>query len=305
MKYRIIFLLCLWLCSCSDYEKVLKQSDAINVILLETSSLPVGNPGDTVSFKVLATTNDIIKRVQITEKSHDFQPLGGEIRYEIVDDISVDEEGYFSRDVRSIVVNYPILLNDVSIGDTLSMKFTFTTDKDVKASVLARVKVGNYIFHSTKLVVGGHPVTATGGRFYSAINHKPYTEDTYVLRKDSVDVMVFSDQLSANEYSIRFMSPGSPKTQEQIDGMMNAVLLNYDYTTMLKTQFIKVDLPWLRIGDEEVRQLDFTQASDEIDVAVGDRIGFLTEDGRKGVILAEEMIGFKIAIRTKIQKIVE
>lgn len=305
MKYRIIFLLSLWLCSCSDYEKVLEQSDAINVILLETSSLPVGNPGDTVSFKVLATTNDIIKRVEITEKSHDFQPLGGKIRYEIVDNISVDEAGYFSRDVRSIVVNYPVLLNDVSIGDTLSMKFTFTTDKGVSSSVLARVKVGNYIFHSIKLVVGGHPITATGGRFYSAVHHKPYTEDTYVPRKDSVDVIVFSDQLSANEYSIRFMSPGCQKTQEQIDGMMNAVLLNYDYTTMLKTQFIKVELPWLRIGDEEVRQLDFTHAMDEIDVAVGDRIGFLTQDGRKGVILVEEMVGFKIAVRTKIQKIVE
>ena len=90
MKYIKLFILGLLVYSCDNISDVLEQSDDINVILLETTSLPIGNPGDTISFKVLATTNDIIKRVELTEKSHDFQPLGGKIRYEIVDTISVD-----------------------------------------------------------------------------------------------------------------------------------------------------------------------------------------------------------------------
>ena len=162
MKYIKLFILGLLVYSCDNISDVLEQSDDINVILLETTSLPIGNPGDTISFKVLATTNDIIKRVELTEKSHDFQPLGGKIRYEIVDTISVDENGYFNRDVRSIVVNYPIVLTDVTIGDTLSMRFTFTTDKGVRSSVKAQAKVGNYIYNSVKMIVGGHPLTATG-----------------------------------------------------------------------------------------------------------------------------------------------
>ena len=305
MKYIKLFILGLLVYSCDNISEVLEQSDDINVILLETTSLPIGNPGDTISFKVLATTNDIIKRVELTEKSHDFQPLGGKIRYEIVDTISVDENGYFNRDVRSIVVNYPIVLTDVTIGDTLSMRFTFTTDKGVRSSVKAQAKVGNYIYNSVKMIVGGHPLTATGGRFYSATHHKPYTEDFYQSKKDSIDVVVFSFQDGPSDYKIRFMSPGSSRTQDQIDGMMNAVLLNYDYNTMLNTKFIKVDLPWMRIGDEEIRQLDFSNATDVIDVAPDDRIGFMTQDGRKGVILGLELIGFQIPLQTKIQKIPE
>ena len=291
MKYIKLFILGLLVYSCDNISDVLEQSDDINVILLETTSLPIGNPGDTISFKVLATTNDIIKRVELTEKSHDFQPLGGKIRYEIVDTISVDENGYFNRDVRSIVVNYPIVLTDVTIGDTLSMRFTFTTDKGVRSSVKAQAKVGNYIYNSVKMIVGGHPLT--------------YTDEFYQSKKDSIDVAVFSFQDGPSNYKIRFMSPGSPKTQEQIDGMINAVLLDYDHTTMLNTKFIKVDLPWMRIGDEEIRQLDFSNATDVIDVAPDDRIGFMTQDGRKGVILGLELIGFKIPLQTKIQKIPE
>ena len=306
MKYIKLFVLALLAYSCDNISEVLKQSDDINVILLETTTLPIGNPGDTISFKVLATTNDVIKRMELTEKSHDFQPLGGKVRFEIVDTISIDENGYFNRDVHSIVVNYPILLNDVSIGDTLSMRLTFTTDRSVRSSVKAQAKVGNYIYNSIKMIVGGHPLTATGGRFYSASRHRPYTEDVYQTKKDSIDVVVFSFQgATASEYTIRFMSPGSQKTQEQINGMMNAVLLNYDYTTMRNTKFIKVNLPWMGIGDEEIRQLDFSNATDVIDVDPDDRIGFMTEDGKKGVILGLELIGFKIPLQTKIQKIPE
>lgn len=306
MKNITIYILALLVLGCNNIDEVLKQSDDINVILLETTSLPVGNPGDTISFKVLATTNDIIKRMELTDKSHDFEPLGGKIRFEIVDTISIDDDGYFNRDVRSIVVNYPILLTDVTIGDTLAMRFSFTTDKGVRSSVKAQAKVGNYIYNSVKMIVGGHPQAATGGRFYSALGHKPYTEDVYQSKKDSVDVVVFSYQgATPNEYTIRFMSPGSPKTQEQFGTMINASLVNYDYTTMRHTKFIKVDIPWMRVGDEEIRQLDFTNATDVIDVAPDDRIGFMTEEGRKGVILGLELIGFKIPLQTKIQKFPE
>ena len=93
MKYIKLFILGLLVYSCDNISDVLEQSDDINVILLETTSLPIGNPGDTISFKVLATTNDIIKRVELTENCQGFERWGGAIRYESVDTIGVAENG--------------------------------------------------------------------------------------------------------------------------------------------------------------------------------------------------------------------
>lgn len=49
MRYIKLFILGLLIYSCDNISEVLEQSDDINVILLETTSLPIGNPGDTVN----------------------------------------------------------------------------------------------------------------------------------------------------------------------------------------------------------------------------------------------------------------
>lgn len=85
-------------CSLGD---VLEPSDGVNMALMETVDTVVALPGDTISFKFIASTNGAtLRRIEIAEKSHDFNELKDSIRFALVDEtleLTVDEEGYLSQ----------------------------------------------------------------------------------------------------------------------------------------------------------------------------------------------------------------
>ena len=91
-------------CSLGD---VLEPSDGVNMALMETVDTVVAIPGDTISFKFIASTNGAtLRRIEIVEKSHDFNELKDSIRFALVDEtleLTVDEEGYLSRPVSTAV----------------------------------------------------------------------------------------------------------------------------------------------------------------------------------------------------------
>lgn len=69
-----------------------------------------------------------LRRIEIAEKSHDFNELKDSIRFALVDEtleLTVDEEGYLSRPVSSVMLIYPVIVpNDKEIvGEVLSMTF--------------------------------------------------------------------------------------------------------------------------------------------------------------------------------------
>ena len=60
-------------CSLGD---VLEPSDGVSMALMETVDTVVALPGDTISFKFIASTNGAaLRRIEIVEKSHDFNEL--------------------------------------------------------------------------------------------------------------------------------------------------------------------------------------------------------------------------------------
>lgn len=302
-NYIILFCLLFLTYSCS-YNAKLEQSGAINVIIMETISIPTGNVGDTLSFKVFASTNDVIKRMEMTNKSHDFKAINDSIKFEMVGELSVDNDGYFSRDVRSLMVNYPVELTNVKVGDVLSMDFTFTTNKGAKSSVTAKMKVGNYILNDEQKPMQAHPQSsnATQARFYSSEKHSTYGLSSAVQQKDSIDIFLVTTAMST-PYPQKFVSPGSDLARKYLDKLIPKPV--YDQTIMRKTKFIKVEKEWKDIGDDEIRALDFTEGLEEIDIEKNDRIGFLTADGRKGIVLIFGKTNFNLSIQSKVQKSAE
>ena len=134
-------------CSLGD---VLEPSDGVSMALMETVDTVVALPGDTISFKFIASTNGAaLRRIEIVEKSHDFNELKDSIRFALVDEtleLTVDEEGYLSRPVSSVMMIYPVIVpNDKTIvGEVLSMAFKAYNDKGKSGSIKSSFKIVNF-----------------------------------------------------------------------------------------------------------------------------------------------------------------
>lgn len=314
MKTKLITLwsLCLFLASCSVSE-VLKMNDDLNVILLETVELPVKHVGDTIRFKVFASTNDFIERMELTNATHDFSKMMLEsgIRYEILDDtIFMDENGYFSRPVSSIVVNYPIIVGRELLQQVVGMDFTFHTNKGVSASTRAQMKVINMMDYTEKKDVYGFlqetkkpasemesptdtiKLLLSGTPFYSSELHSVYSignlseepEDDGKPHGaelvDYIDVFQYID--IENDSVCHFYSPDNIEVQK----IVNRFNLPYDYRQMRHTRFVNLgsEFDYKNAEDAQIEALDFSSATDIVKFTYDDNIAFLTEDGRKGIM---------------------
>ena len=314
MKTKLITLwsLYLFLASCSVSE-VLKMNNDLNVILLETVELPVKHVGDTIRFKVFASTNDIIERMELTNATHDFSKmiLEGGIRYEILDDtIFMDENGYFNRPVSSIVVNYPILVGRELLKQVVGMDFTFHTNKGVAASARAQMKVINFMDHTERKDVCGFlqetkkpasemesptdtvKILLAGTPFYSSELHTAYSNGALLEGPkedgkphgaelvDYIDVFQYID--IENDSVCHFYSPDNIEVQKIVDRFK----IPYDHQQMRHTRFINLgsEFDYENAEDPQIETLDFSSATDIVKFTFDDNIAFLTQDGRKGIM---------------------
>ncbi len=314
MKTKLIALwsLCALLASCSVSE-VLKMNNDLNVILLETVELPIRHVGDTIRFKVFASTNDIIERMELTNATHDFSKmmLEGSIRYEILDDtIFIDENGYFSRPVSSIVVNYPIIVGRELLQQIVGMDFTFHTNKGVSASTRAQMKVINFMDNTEKKDIYGFlqetrkpademesptdtiKILLSGTPFYSSELHSVYStgslqeepaDDGKIHGAELVDYIdVFQYIDIENDSVCHFYSPDNIEVQKIIDRFE----IPYDHRQMRHTRFINLgpEFDYENAEDPQIEALDFASATDIVRFTYDDNIAFLTQDGRKGIM---------------------
>lgn len=316
MKTKLLLFwgICLFMASCSVSE-VLKMNDDLNVILLETVELPVKHVGDTVRFKVFASTNNVIERMELTNATHDFSKmmLDGGIRFEILDDtIEVDPDGYFSRPVSSIVVNYPIIVGRELLQQLVGMDFTFHTNKGVSAGTRARLKVINYVDRTEKKDLYGFcqetkkteeeklfpddtvKVLLAGTPFYSSALHTVYAAGDLTKEPekeddgkpqgselvDYIDVFQFIDV--EKDSICHFYSPD----QSEVQKIMERFELPYDYRQMRSTRFVNLgaDYDYAAVEDPQIESLDFSSATPSVRFTYGDNIAFLTVDGRRGII---------------------
>ena len=267
-------------CSLGD---VLEPSDGVSMALMETVDTVVALPGDTISFKFIASTNGAaLRRIEIVEKSHDFNELKDSIRFALVDEtleLTVDEEGYLSRPVSSVMMIYPVIVpNDKAIvGEVLSMTFKAYNDKGKSGSIKSSFKIVNYVRNTSWLWLYKLAGKIQGGMFFNPAKYKAYSNSSFGTHKDEIDVAAYT----ASDGKHYFLNPAHKETQALYvaDGM------NYDASTMRATKFNPLDnVNFDLVGDTELEQMDFSKAVDKIEVTTGSVIGFENQDGRRGIM---------------------
>lgn len=286
-------------CSLGD---VLEPSDGVNMALMETVDTVVALPGDTISFKFIASTNGAtLRRIEIAEKSHDFNELKDSIRFALVDEtleLTVDEEGYLSRPVSTVMLIYPVIVpNDKEIvGEVLSMTFKAYNDKGKSGSIKSSFKIVNYIRNTSWLWLYKLAGKTQGSMFFNPAKYKTYSNSNYVTHKDEIDVAAYT----AGDGKHYFLNPANEETQNLFvaDGM------DYDASTMRTTKFILLnDVNFNLAGDSELEQMDFSKAVDKVEVTTGSVIGFENQDGRRGILNVKISSSIYPTIQCKFQAI--
>ena len=116
------------LVSCNSVDDVLKPSDSISISILETLDTVRVVPGDTVSFKFMVFTNGgAIKNIDLETNDEIFEKHPEKMTFGLIDSIelTVDENGNLSRDVSSLIVEYPVYIkkNPAVVNNTLKAVF--------------------------------------------------------------------------------------------------------------------------------------------------------------------------------------
>ena len=199
-------------CSLGD---VLEPSDGVSMALMETVDTVVALPGDTISFKFIASTNGAaLRRIEIVEKSHDFNELKDSIRFALVDEtleLTVDEEGYLSRPVSSVMMIYPVIVpNDKTIvGEVLSMAFKAYNDKGKSGSIKSSFKIVNYVRNTSWLWLYKLAGKTQGSMFFNPAKYKVYSNSSFGTHKDEIDVAAYT----ASDGKHYFLNPAHKETQ--------------------------------------------------------------------------------------------
>ena len=286
-------------CSLGD---VLEPSDGVSMALMETVDTVVALPGDTISFKFIASTNEAtLRRIKIVEKSHDFNELKDSIRFALVDEtleLTVDEEGYLSRPVSTVMMIYPVIVpNDKAIvGEVLSMTFKAYNDKGKSGSIKSSFKIVNYVRNTSWLWLYKLAGKTQGSMFFNPAKYKAYSNNTYGTHKDEIDVAAYT----ANDGKHYFLNPADKETQALFvaDGM------HYDASSMRTTKFIPLDdVNFDLAGDAELEQMDFSKAVNKVEVTTGSVIGFENQDGRRGIMNVKISSSIYPTIQCKFQAV--
>ncbi len=286
-------------CSLGD---VLEPSDGVNMALMETVDTVVALPGDTISFKFIASTNGAtLRRIEIAEKSHDFNELKDSIRFALVDEtleLTVDEEGYLSRPVSTVMLIYPVIVpkDKEIVGEVLSMTFKAYNDKGKSGSIKSSFKIVNYIRNTSWLWLYKLAGKTQGSMFFNPAKYKTYSNSNYVTHKDEIDVAAYT----AGDGKHYFLNPANEETQNLFvtDGV------DYDASTMRTTKFILLnDVNFNLAGDSELEQMDFSKAVDKVEVTTGSVIGFENQDGRRGILNVKISSSIYPTIQCKFQAI--
>ena len=264
-----IYLVCVLSLSSCSVDNKLEPSIAPKVSVLEESPCPLVKVGDTVSFKIIASTNDKLEQVIISDKSHDFETLPEGIKLELVDSCTIDASGFFSRPVSTVIVNYPIIVPDL-VGEEASMKFIVVGGNGLKTSVISKFLIVGFTDNSNATIVWAN-------NWYKAESHQ--YASSWKWKRDTTSMSMF---LSKNNSTGVFTMYGPQDEFLQTHPSLNG----YDPEIMGETKFIKIDesAKYESFYDSELEALDFTEYETHMDVTVGETIGFQLFNGRKGIL---------------------
>ncbi len=244
-------------------DNQLAPSDDVHVIIMESADTVRPLPGDTIQFKFLASTNvGSLEKVEIIDKSFDFDVMPSDASFAMVDltkdTLYLDEHGYFSRPINTVMVFYPFAVpkDNSMVGDVLSMTFQVSNTEGKTGTVTSCFKVGN--------IQTRGQFTHTSGYFYGCEANRAYKSDdsTFIKNAKKIDFLCYWDKETQKCY---FINPTSEKAIEYMDTKLEGTGIEYERDSMLTTTFIECPMDFSDINDNTINQLDFSQGVDVLE----------------------------------------
>lgn len=302
-KIHILALILSVLCFSCSLDDVLEPSDGVKIAIMETVDTVKTVPGDTVSFKFIASTSQgALKRIEITNKEGNYIPMPDSVKFALVDQtlgLSVDANGYLSRPVSTVMMIYPVAMekNADMVGNMVGITFRVSNDKGKSSNATIRFKVVNYRTYTTWNWFYKYYGNKSGSCFYNPYDHKSYSATTFEKSKEKVELVSYTD-----ENGVAYcLDPAMAETETLLkkDGY------TYQAADMRETLLIKLQKAnFDQFGDSDFQKLDFSQAVHKVTMAQDDVIAFKTSNGRKGILNVKIQSNFPM-IQCKYQAIAQ
>ncbi len=299
---KILSLLMLTACilaACTSVDDTLKPSDDIYVSVLETQDTVRVIPGDTVHFHFMVSTNNgAITRIEFVSDESIIEGHPENMTFSLIDTtmvLTANTEGYLSREVSSLIVDYPCYVkpNPAILGGTQQITFRATNKQGNRGENYIRFRGYNSRKNITTLRLIGDYQAKGKSRFVSLDDYRAYNENQFLhedtivesdaVIKDKIDLVVGITGYQAGE-----MHASSFYRIEGVGGhQLNDSIANETDTTKklaLINRRKTLDTEWFdTVDDAYLEQLDFSQAADYIEVT-GGFYAIRTDDGRHGII---------------------
>ena len=259
----------------SSCKKNVLQSDtklAPTVLPLQINDPDPILAKDTGSFPLIASTTGAPFTKFIPEHLTNFVGFLGKTQVLVPEGVTVDENGNFSRPVSTVVLRYPVQAT-VTAGDLLTVKFTFVDEKEKSVSATA-----------SKIVVG-YKTNSTKKYFYATLPWYSFNKGLS-YSKTSIGLDTVKDNLEVFWFikgAVQYMC--SPNADAAASAFLNNPI--YDRSQVHNTRFIKINnVQFSDVGDDFLKNMDFTNSVDVIQLDDKTLYGVLLQDGRRAVIYA-------------------
>ena len=310
--------------ACTSVDDTLKPSDDIYVSVLETQDTVRVIPGDTVHFHFMVSTNNgSITRIEFNGDESIIEGHPEKMTFSLIDTtmaLTADAEGYLSRDVSSLIADYPVYVksNPAVLGSTQQITFRATNKQGNTGENVIFFKGFNSRTNNTLLRIITDYSGPGKSRFFSPSDYRAYTENSFIA-KDSVieNAAAIKEKIAlvfgTRGYTSYFIySPANPDAETYLTGVgvtgyhademkpctfyhldgvggshLNDSIANETDTTV-KQKLINeretLDMEWFdTVDDAYLEQLDFSQAVDYLEVT-GGFYAIRTYDGRHGIV---------------------
>ena len=159
-KIYLLLLPVLFLWGSCSMDDVLESNGELNLTVIETNNPIKAEPGETVVFQFVASTSKgELSRIEITSEDG-IRPIVEDVTFAMVDEdkaLSLDSEGYFSREISTVLVKYPLIMpDDESLrGKSLGIKLKVTRNDGT-------TKVLDQKFEMIRYINNRYGITMTG-----------------------------------------------------------------------------------------------------------------------------------------------
>lgn len=320
--------------SCNGVDSMLEVSDNISVSTLETRDTLKVAPADTVRFRFLVSTAagaianiDLEIDESVAEKVPEKTTFAG---YDQDNELVMDENGNLSRDISTVIVEYPVVIreNPEVMRNTYRATLRATNRSGKVASNYAHFKGNNSKTYTSSLSMqSAWRPSATDLQFFNPVEYKAHkTTEFYSITGDEIEdadavknniALAIAYNYFGNPMYYRIYSPDCENLETDLG------VRGYPYAEMGKTRFFRIETPGdaelkeaienetnmskknsltlerrqndmdyfdANINDDYLKTLDFSDASSTLLDVEGGLFAFQTHDGRRGVILLKHIM---------------